>query len=222
MTVEGFKSSNQKANHLNHFKGSLTNNLGDNELIKIISPDEYRTIPWKNGKGETVELAINEGGSLDYFEWRFSIASVTEDGEFSDFTGYMRNLVLIKGEGIDLCHDNVKTDRLETALSVATFDGSCKTVGTLKNGPIKDFNLMSSVNQYTATVDTYQNHHQVSLNTCELCFVYALKNTLTISSLSPPHMRILSPNHLLQISEYDMRDMVITGQNMIVIHLNAV
>jgi len=61
-------------------------------LITIISPQQFKKTPWKNGKGETTELAISEGGTLENFDWRLSIASVTEDGAFSYFTGYCRNL----------------------------------------------------------------------------------------------------------------------------------
>ena len=52
-------------------------------MINIITPEQFNTIPWKNGKGQTTELAISENGSIDDFDWRLSIASVVEDGAFS-------------------------------------------------------------------------------------------------------------------------------------------
>jgi len=55
-------------------------------MLTIISPQQFKQIPWKNGKGTTTELAISDGGTLDHFAWRLSIASVVEDGEFSDFS----------------------------------------------------------------------------------------------------------------------------------------
>lgn len=72
--------------------------------MQIISPNEFKRLPWKNGKGETIELAINEGGSLADFDWRISMARVTEDGAFSDFSGYQRHLLLLDGIGIELTH----------------------------------------------------------------------------------------------------------------------
>jgi environmental stress-induced protein Ves len=68
-------------------------------MLTILSPETFKTIPWKNGLGHTTELAINSGGNLGKFDWRLSIASVVNDGEFSNFSGYQRHLVLIKGEG---------------------------------------------------------------------------------------------------------------------------
>jgi len=53
--------------------------------INIISPEQYRTIPWKNGQGETTQLAISEEGNLANFDWRLSIATVTEDAFFPIF-----------------------------------------------------------------------------------------------------------------------------------------
>ena len=81
-------------------------------MISVLSPELFITIPWKNGQGETIELAMNYGGHLDDFVWRLSMASVVEDGVFSDFSGYQRNLILIEGNGINLQHDDSKIDKL--------------------------------------------------------------------------------------------------------------
>jgi len=100
-------------------------------VIKIIPPEKFKRTLWKNGKGETTELAINDGGTLDDFDWRISMAKVVEDGVFSSFPGYLRNLILIDGNGMDLQHDQLSVDQLERPLSFATFDGGCHTVATL-------------------------------------------------------------------------------------------
>ncbi|MDP7592557.1 MAG: HutD family protein [Litorilituus sp.] len=108
-------------------------------MIEIIEPEQFKTIPWKNGLGETTELAINEQANLDDFSWRLSIASVVNDGVFSDFSGYHRHLVLIKGKGLSLQHDDKNVDMLDKLLDVARFDGGCETLGKLADGAIKDF-----------------------------------------------------------------------------------
>ena len=110
--------------------------------IKIITPNEFILVPWKNGLGHTTELAISNGGSLDDFAWRLSIASVVNDGDFSNFAGYQRNLVLIAGNGLILDHRNGDIDKLTQLLDIARFDGASKTHGTLVNGGIKYFNVM--------------------------------------------------------------------------------
>ena len=108
--------------------------------LTTYSPSDFVTVPWKNGKGETIELAINPGGTLAQFDWRLSIATVVEDGEFSDFSGVERNLILIEGNALHLHHQlaGVETKyNLDKKLSFATFDGASKTLGHLPAGPIK-------------------------------------------------------------------------------------
>lgn len=54
--------------------------------MKIIRASEYKTMPWKNGGGVTVEIAIHPpGASVNAFDWRISMATVAQDGPFSSF-----------------------------------------------------------------------------------------------------------------------------------------
>jgi environmental stress-induced protein Ves len=197
-------------------------------MIKIITPEQFKTIPWKNGKGETCELAINEGGTLDDFDWRISIAGVVEDGLFSDFSGYSRNLVLIEGNGITLDHDiglgkeaKQSTDSLKNLLSVATFDGSCKTHGWLMNGPIKDLNVITKTVKFKTTVTTYNTQQTVELPRCEHCFIFSLNGEVNLSSTPS----IMPQGHLLHafnVNSIDTNVVTVTGQSMIVACLSLV
>ncbi|NQZ10888.1 MAG: HutD family protein [Algicola sp.] len=197
-------------------------------MLKIIPPQQFKTIPWKNGKGETCELAINEGGTLDDFDWRISIAGVVEDGLFSDFSGYWRNLVLIEGNGIALVHDSdhekeakQSTDALKSLLNVATFDGSCKTHGRLMDGPIKDFNVITKISKYKTTVTTYNTPKAVELPSCEHCFIFSLDGEIKLSCTPT----ILPQGHLLHICSVDKLDanvVTVTGQSLIIACLTLV
>ena len=60
---------------------------------KIINPNTYSAMPWRNGLGVTVELLRQDIKNDTGFGWRLSMADVTEDGEFSNFSGYDRTLV---------------------------------------------------------------------------------------------------------------------------------
>lgn len=189
-------------------------------MIEIISPEQYKKIPWKNGKGETSELAISAGGTIDEFDWRISIASVVADGPFSDFTGYMRNLVLIEGAGIKLHHNESSVENLDHFLAAATFEGGCKTVGTLNAGPITDFNLMTKIGRYAATVKTYPAIEQLFLELCDLCFLYSHNRPLTISSTHTTQNDIVPAGHLIKIYRKSLPKYVLSGQNLIAIYLN--
>ena len=153
-------------------------------MITIISPTSYKKIPWKNGLGFTTELAINEGANLNNFDWRISIASVTSNGEFSNFSGYDRNLVLIEGHSIALLHDKKNTDNLTKLLDIAKFYGGCKTFGTLHQGAINDFNVITKQSTTSVNVETYVDQQTVAqpLIKSNLTFVYSLSANIIINN----------------------------------------
>ena len=195
-------------------------------MLTILSPETFKTIPWKNGLGHTTELAINSGGNLGKFDWRLSIASVVNDGEFSNFSGYQRHLVLIKGEGLILDHHNGDVDELANLLDVAHFDGGSKTYGRLVTGAIKDFNIMTNQDSFTAEVNCYIKQHSadVSLLSGRLLFAYSQTNEMNIEYGSKTTAAVpvghLAQLQLHQTPESHKQDTaVISGQNMIVIDL---
>ena len=153
-------------------------------MIKLISPGQFKTIPWKNGLGETTELAISEHGTLDYFDWRLSIASVVSNGSFSDFNGYDRNLILIEGCGICLTHDDDKKDNLLNILDKASFSGGSKTVGTLTRGAIKDFNIMTNQKNISPEVHCLSSHQKISVTVLPdtLYFAYSLSADMGVEA----------------------------------------
>lgn len=190
-------------------------------MLTIISPKSFKTIPWKNGLGKTIELAINNGGTLSNFDWRISIASVESDGVFSDFSGYFRHLVLIKGNGISLKHDNNKIDQLDCLLELASFDGGCETMGRLHSGAITDFNIMTNDSFYSALVKTYLNQQTVSLTSAALCFAYSLSGNIKVKK-SSGKILTLPKGHLLKIEADNKADMAnnnLTGENMILVQI---
>jgi len=199
---------------------SLFSDLKGINLIKIIPPEQFKTTLWKNGKGKTTELAISDEGTLEDFDWRLSMANVVEDGTFSYFTGYLRNLILIDGNGIDLQHDQSKTDRLDSLLSFATFDGGCNTVATLTSGPIIDINVITKADKYHVTVTTCTDRQDVNLRACTHCFIYCLNADASLSSQDDSINTTLSAGHLMQLSQVDSDHLQINGENMIVVHLD--
>jgi len=198
-------------------------------MIKIIKPSQFKVIPWKNGQGETTELAINTTGDFDHFDWRLSIATVASDGFFSDFSGYDRNLVLIEGNGISLKHDDKQVDVLKNRLDIASFSGSCKTYGNLVNGVIKDFNIMTNNTKFSANVHCYDESKKVviRLTSTSQCFAYSLTDDIAVE-ISTKENTLVPVRHLLKLSIQDMELaseellVEITGNNMIIIELERV
>ena len=195
-------------------------------MITLLSPENFKTIPWKNGLGYTTELAISDGGNLDEFDWRLSIANVENDGDFSNFSGYQRNLVLIEGNGLTLDHRNGDVDKLTQLLDIARFDGASKTHGTLVSGGIKDFNIMTNQTSFTPVVNGYIEQRLITIDLLadSLLFAYSLTDDMIVNTSQGEDCTV-PIGHLIKISTInetlDSNQITITlsGKNMIIIQL---
>src|ERR1700722_15563962 len=99
--------------------------------------------PWKNGGGVTREvIEFPEGGGLDTFAWRVSVADVAQPGPFSRFAGIDRTLVLLAGAGMRLDVAQGVSHELSAPLDVVRFAGESQIDATLIDGATHDFNLM--------------------------------------------------------------------------------
>ena len=103
-----------------------------------------RAMPWKNGGGETLELAIAPpGAGLEDFQWRISSARVAMAGPFSAFVGIDRSLALLSGAGLRLQGGDGRIENLHAGAAVASFAGEEAISATLSDGPVTDLNLMT-------------------------------------------------------------------------------
>jgi len=111
-------------------------------MLRVLTPEDYRVMPWKNGGGTTTEIwkaASPDGAVL----WRLSIADVASDGPFSEFPGIDRWIMVIDGKGMELTVDG-QAHRMSDPFAPLAFSGDAKTTCRLLAGPIRDFNLMVS------------------------------------------------------------------------------
>jgi environmental stress-induced protein Ves len=113
--------------------------------MRKLGPDDYRTMPWKNGLGFTTELLIDPpGATLEAgFRWRISTAAVAQSGPFSSFPGFDRTLMLLEGDGLELDHGPHGRATLPGPLVPVRFKGEWETRGRLLGGACRDFNVMS-------------------------------------------------------------------------------
>ena len=103
-----------------------------------------RAMPWKNGGGTTVELAISPADAgLEDFAWRISTAQVAVDGAFSSFPGIDRSLAALAGNGMCLQRADGQREMLLSGDAIAVFGGEEAISAQLLDGPITDLNLMT-------------------------------------------------------------------------------
>jgi environmental stress-induced protein Ves len=114
------------------------------QKFTILRHDGYRRMPWKNGGGETVEIAVSpEGAGLADFDWRVSMATVATDGPFSVFPGIDRTLSILEGEGMTLFIEGREPVRLTQESDPLPFPADAPTSATLVDGAITDLNVMT-------------------------------------------------------------------------------
>lgn len=141
--------------------------------IRIIDNRTARQLPWKNGKGVTLELAITpQDASLDNFDWRISSAQVASAGAFSRFPGINRSLGLISGAGLRLRLPEQASLELDSHNPVVTFSGELDVQAELIAGPVQDFNLMSRRSHWQQHLQYLELQGQHWLDSSTVVFIY--------------------------------------------------
>lgn len=142
--------------------------------MKYLSAADYSVMPWKNGRGTTIEIArdVPDEG----FGWRLSIADISQDAPFSTFPGLSRIISVLEGAGMTLTVDGTLSNHLRRYDAFA-FSGDAKTSCALLDGPITDFNVIFDPRRYSAEVSWRRDAlhlpagHQVVLSAHKGCIV---------------------------------------------------
>ena len=112
--------------------------------LRVIKPNEFRIVPWKNGRGETKEIAVD---SATPFRWRLSRARLAESGPFSLFPGYDRKLMPLNGTRVRLEPES----RSLAPGDVHAFPGELPVSATVLS-PGEDLNLLTLRTEARATL----------------------------------------------------------------------
>jgi len=108
---------------------------------QVLKRDAYRTMPWRNGRGSTREIA-REPASGEEFAWRLSLADIEQDGDFSAYPGYRRAIVLVAGKSLQLRFNGHGNCSLHAARRGARFEGEWKTHCAVPEGRCTDLSLI--------------------------------------------------------------------------------
>jgi environmental stress-induced protein Ves len=112
--------------------------------MRVVPAGTYRRMPWKNGGGETIEIAASpEGASLDAFDWRVSMARVDRPGPFSVFPGVDRTLTVLGGGRLVLHFEDGADVGLTPDSAPYAFPADVPVTATLPEGGITDLNVMT-------------------------------------------------------------------------------
>lgn len=125
--------------------------------MQLLRAAQQRRMAWKNGGGETTEIAVwPPGAGLDHFEWRISMAHVTRDGPFSVFAGVERTLTVLEGDGLRLAIGDAAPVDLHVGDAPLSFPADVPTTATLLGGAVTDLNVMSRRGVWRHRVEALQ------------------------------------------------------------------
>lgn len=141
--------------------------------FSIIRAADLKAVPWKNGGGATREIAASpKGAAFDAFDWRVSVADVSEAGAFSVFEGIDRVLTLIEGKQMVLIDSDGPEYVLSRWDSVA-FAGESSISAELPHGPTRDFNLMLRRERVSGNVTVRRSAEQLEVKQGSVVLVCA-------------------------------------------------
>jgi environmental stress-induced protein Ves len=122
--------------------------------MKLYRAREYKRMPWKNGGGETVEIAVfPPDASVDDFDWRISMAMVASDGPFSIFPGIDRTLSILDGNGMSLSINGAVPIVMSETSEPLSFAADVPVDAVLVDGPITDLNVMTRRGRFSHRVE---------------------------------------------------------------------
>ena len=127
----------------------------EREVLRLAAADA-RSVPWKNGRGTTLEYALwpaEASLARQDFDWRLSSAPVDEPGPFSVLPGVERILVVTEGAGCVLVHGEHAPRARLRRLAPYRFSGAWPTAAELPYGPVRDFNVMFRPERVDAEVE---------------------------------------------------------------------
>lgn len=111
-----------------------------------LDPALYRHMPWKNGGGVTIDIAVSmlpgfAPGDWEGIVWRFSRTAIVTPGPFSDLSGFDRRLMLVSGRGLVLEAPAGEID-VRRPHQPVRFAGEAEIVSRLETGPVEVVNLI--------------------------------------------------------------------------------
>ena len=148
----------------------------------LITPAEYRAIPWKNGGGTSIDIATDTatGGEV----WRFGRTPIPVAGPFSDYTGYDRVQVLVAGRGLVLDTPEGEID-VRAPFRPVHYRGEVRIVSRLEAGPVEVVNLIGLRARVTVDLQVLDAGASMSL-AGGLHFAYAPAGAARVDGLALP------------------------------------
>jgi environmental stress-induced protein Ves len=177
---------------------------------------DFITAPWRNGLGQTTELAREDGEAG--FVWRISRAEVAQNGPFSVFPHVDRILLLLSGAGLLFDFGDGNVHRLDSRFDSIRFAGDASVHCDLIGGPCRDLNIM--VDRRWGTAQLIKHHDDTKAVCAPVSVFYPLDGTWRVDGqalepggLAVARNQLLAPVRLTGSGTLAQVDFSITASN---------
>ncbi len=188
-------------------------------IFNTIRPCDFVCVPWKNGGGETFQIAIfPQDASLANFDWRVSRARVAKSGPFSAFPGVDRSLAVISGGELQLRLWNADGAAPENApitviLSAdnapIAFSGDTRVESVIGSGrSVVDFNVMTRRGRFTHHLKKMVLDRRVQI-TGRIIVLYCTAGSIEVRSLHSSDSTTLTSGEAMIVSEVDLVEVIL-------------
>lgn len=156
-------------------------------MIRHIPYSLFKLMPWKNGRGTTLEIFKFED------KFRISQAKISEAGPFSQFPGMDRFITVLSGDGIILNGKELGP------LNVHKFSGDENSFAELIGGEVEDFNVFVKREWGEARVEIKIKKQELNIKADVQTFIYEIKKAPELWVLEPGDTKIFDQESKLII-----------------------
>ncbi len=183
-------------------------------MLRILTEQDYKTLPWKNGGGVTSELfVIPHTQDQSKFLFRLSIALVSKSGPFSHFPEIDRSLYLLSGNGMKLHFKNGPTVPLEKALDHIAFLGEDDIDCELIDGACTDFNIMGlrSWSSPHVEIKNMKKLETINFVSTNYLFVYVVRGSVLLNNIQ------VQKNSLIVLSDEEYLNVICEDETSLIV-----
>jgi environmental stress-induced protein Ves len=169
--------------------------------INILKSDQFKSQPWKNGGGSTLELF--KYPDVDNYDLRLSIAQIDASGPFSKFEGYDRTIIQLDGPQIELTHPELEKVKILELGSPYHFKGEWVTHCKVTTRS-RDFNVIykkSSISVQTKVVKGSINADQTLPSSAFQVIAYCLNGSVNVVSNRENNRTVIKEHELCILSK---------------------
>ena len=161
--------------------------------VKRFSLKDLAVEPWKNGGGTTRTIAsLNSRDGLATFDWRVSVAEITDSGPFSVFPGIDRIAVVLENGPLKLSENYVLGQvapprHLVPRLVPVEFSGDTELFADISGPAITCFNVMTRRGVAKARVEVLEREGLLRIASPTIVFSAMSSWQLTVANAPVCH-----------------------------------